>query len=436
MGAPRVNKYTSAVAAESPSVSTGRATRIRYRVLGLTFLMSFLMYMERGAIGAAAPSIMREFKIDKITMGWSLSAFNWSYALFQVPGGWMADRFGSRLVLTWAIAWWAAFTAATGFSFNAMSLAVTRFLFGAGEAAAFPAGSRALVRWLPVPSRAFGQGFQHAGSRLGAALAPVIVAWLLATSGWRTVFYVLGGAGVIWAAVWYGYYRNDPATHPGVNEGEVELLADAQPNPSSATRNVPWSVILGSRDVWLLSFAYFCYGWVLWLYLAWFPTYLREARHFSALQSGLASLPLLAATITNVLGGLSSDKLTSRLGDLRRGRVIVSIFGFVVAALGLLPGVLMDSPVAALACLTIALGGLEMTVAVSWAICLDLGGPYSGSVASVMNTFGQIGGAISAAMVGYLATRMGWTSPFLLACVFCLLAAVAVSGIDPRRSVS
>jgi len=235
--------------------------------------------------------------------------------------------------------------------------------------------------------------------------------------------------------VWWFYYRNDPATHPGVNEAEVALLANAQPKPSTS-RTIPWGAILRSPDVWRLSFAYFCYGWVLWLYLQWFPTYLREARHFSAVQSGLASLPFLCATVTNVMGGLWSDKLTRRMGDLRRGRLIVSMCGFVIAALGLLPGVLMDSPVAAMICLTIALGGLELTVAVSWAICLDLGGPYSGSVASVMNTFGQLGGAISALAAGYLATRIGWTSPFLVACGFCLIAAVAVSTIDPRRSVA
>src|SRR5580658_3669240 len=175
-------------------IEVSRPTRVRYQVLGLTFLMAFLMYMERGAIGAAAPNIMREFRIDKITMGWSVSAFNWSYALFQVPGGWLADRFGARLVLAAAIAWWSAFTAGTGLSFNALSLAITRLLFGVGEAAAFPAGSRALARWLPVEQRAFGQGFQHSGSRLGAALAPAIVVSLMAVFGWRPVFFMFGVA--------------------------------------------------------------------------------------------------------------------------------------------------------------------------------------------------------------------------------------------------
>jgi MFS family permease len=415
--------------------TTSRPTRVRYRVLWLSFLMAFLMYMERGAIGAAAPSIMREFGINKITMGWSVSAFNWSYALFQVPGGWMADRFGSRIVLATAIAWWSAFTAATGLSFSAVSLAVTRFLFGAGEAAAFPAGSRALMRWLPVRQRAFGQGFQHSGARLGAALAPAIVVSLIAVSGWRPVFYIFGAAGLVWAAVWYSSYRNAPGEHPGTNAAEIELLPKGvSQTGSTVKRSVPWSRILRSRNLWYLSSVYFCYGFVIWLYLAWFPTYLREARHFTALKTGLASIPLLAATLTNITGGVLSDWLARRLGDLRRGRLIVSISGFIVAAVALLPGVLAGSPMVALAWLTIALGGLELTVAVSWAICLDIGGEYCGSVSSVMNTFGNLGGAISAVMVGYLATLFGWTSPFLMASVLCLFSALVVSLIDPRRS--
>src|SRR5262249_47916464 len=148
-----------------------------------------------------------EFGVNKITMGWAVSAFNWSYALFQVPGGWMADRFGPRLILALAMSWWAIFTAITGFTVNAISLAATRFLFGVGEAAAFPAGARSLVRWLPTRRRAFGQGFQHSGSRLGAALAPLLVVALMALSGWRPVFWIFGVAGVLWSFIWYAYYR-------------------------------------------------------------------------------------------------------------------------------------------------------------------------------------------------------------------------------------
>lgn len=411
------------------------ASRVRYEVLGMSFLMAFLMYMERGAIGAAAPSIMREFHVDKIAMGWAISAFSWSYALCQIPGGWMADRFGPRAVLAIAMAWWSIFTAATVLSFNAVSLAATRLLFGAGEAAAFPAGSRALVRWLPLKRRAFGQGFQHSGARFGAAVAPAVVVYLIAASGWRTVFYIFGAVGIAWALAWYGLYRNTPADHPRVDAAGLALLPVPQiPARSGWKRAVPWRRILRNRDLRRLSTVYFCYGFVLWLYLAWFPTYLKEARHFTGLKAGLASLPLLAATATNIAGGLLSDRFASQWGDLRRGRIIVSRSGFLIAAVALLPGVLASQPLAAVACLTVALAGLELTVAVSWAICIDIGGEFSGSVSSVMNTWGNLGGAISAVAVGYLATHFGWTSPFLLACGLCLLSACLVSGIDPRHS--
>ena len=196
----------------------------------------------------------------------------------------------------------------------------------------------------------------------------------------------------------------------------------------------PGAGILRDRNLRRLSTVYFCYGFVIWLYLAWFPTYLREARHFAGLKAGLASLPLFMATATNIAGGLLSDRFASRWGDLRRGRITVSRSGFLIAAVALLPGVLASHELAALACFTVALAGLELTVAVSWAICIDIGGEFSGSVSSVMNTWGNLGGAISAVAVGYLATHFGWTSPFLLASALCLLSAWLVSRIDPRRS--
>jgi MFS family permease len=346
----------------------------------------------------------------------------------------MADRFGPRAVLAVAMSWWSLFTAATALTFNTVSLAATRFLFGAGEAAAFPAGSRALVPWLPIQQRAFGQGFQHSGARLGAALAPVIVVSLIASSGWRTVFSIFGGVGIAWAIAWHASYRNSPAENPRVNASELALLTPPKPVRSGLRRAVPWRRILRSGNLWQLSTVYFCYGFVLWLYLAWFPTYLKEERHFAGLKTGLASMPLLAATATNIAGGLLSDKLASKWGNLRRGRIVVSRSGFLIAASALLPAVLASHEIPALACFTAALAGLELTVAVSWAMCIDIGGDFSGSVSSVMNTWGNLGGAISAVAVGYLATHFGWKSPFLLASLLCVLSAWLVSSTDPRRS--
>lgn len=413
------------------------ATRVRYRVLTLTFVTAFIMYIDRVCIGTAAPAIREEFGFDKVTMGWIFSAFSWGYALFQTPGGWAADKFGPRRILALSMAWWSIFTAATAGAVGALSMAAYRFLFGVGEAAAFPSASRSLVRWLPVSRRAFGQGFQHAGSRLGAAVTPPIVVTLIVYFGWRSVFYLFGVVGLVWAVIWYSYYRDFPEDHQGVNEQELEILKlSGFQGKRSQARAVPWSRILRSPNLWLLSLMYFCYGWILWMYLAWLPTYLVEERGFTQIKMGIAaSIPLLAATLTNALGGWFSDRLAQKTGDLRRGRLFVSTAGFTIAGIGLIPGAIAADAVTALGCLTFALAGLELTVAVSWAICLDIGGEFSGSVSAVMNTLGNLGGALSSIVVAYLATAFGWSVPFLLAAALSLTAALIATRIDPRRSV-
>jgi sugar phosphate permease len=413
-----------------PSV---RPTRVRYYVLGLSFIVGLIMFLDRACMGTASPMIMRDFGLDKITMGWSVATFNLTYSLFQIPGGWLADRFGSRIVLAVAIAWWSVFTAATGTAFNAVSLAVTRGLFGIGEAAAWPSASRALARWLPIHQRAFGQGFQHSGSRLGAAFAPTMVVFLIALSSWRAVFFLFGAAGILVAIAWYWYYRDFPQEHARVNKAELELLQSVARPHSKMRPAVPWGRILRSRDLLYLSLMYFCYGWVFWMYLQWLPTYLAEARHFAQFKMGIAtSIPLAAATVTSMAGGWISDRL-SAMGGLRRGRVVVSIAGFALAGVAILPGVLASDAAVSLACLTLAMAGLELTVGVSWAMCLDIAGDFSGSVTGVMNTVGNLGGAVSAVAIGYLATRFGWTVPFVISSTLCGVAAVLATRIDPTR---
>ncbi|MEO5950902.1 MAG: MFS transporter [Chloroflexia bacterium] len=416
-----------------------RPTNIRYRVLMLTFLVAFVMYMDRTCIGVATPTLMREFGINKIQMGWAASAFNAGYTLFQVPAGWMADRYGPRIILGVALAWWSVFTGATGLAYGLISFSLTRFLFGVGEAAAFPAASRAILPWLPATRCAFGQGFQHAGSRLGAAATPPIFVFLITHYGWRPAFFTLGIIGIVLAAVWVFYFRNTPEQHSQVNTEELTILRSAGQQSASANQkiSVPWRHILGSRDLWFLSSMYFCYGWVLWLYLNWIPTYLVEVRSFTQMEMGLAaSVPLLAAALTNIGGGTLSDRLVHGWGNLRRGRVVVSVCGFAVAAIGLLIAANAATAGGVLLFLTVALAGLELTVAGSWAMALDLGGIHSGSVSAVMNTLGNLGGTLSGICIGYLSTLYGWTWVFGIASAICLLAALLATQIDPTRSIT
>ncbi|MEJ7606148.1 MAG: MFS transporter [Bryobacteraceae bacterium] len=298
----------------------------------------------------------------------------------------------------------------------------------------FPASSRAIVRWLPAGNAHSVRAF-NIPARLGAAVTPPLVALLIALWGWRWMFAAFGLLGVVFAGFWYRYYRDFPRDHTSVNAAEMKLLEGASaPQQSGSLRAVPWRLILRSRDLWFLSCMYFCYGWVLWMYLNWYPTYLVEARGYTIMKMSFgASLPLLAATATNVAGGWISDQLARRLG-LKRGRMFVSVTGFAIAGIGLIPGVLTGSPAMSMAFMTIALAGLELTVPVSWAVSLDIGGEFSGSVSAVMNTLGATGGALSAVCIGYLATNLGWNWPFLTASVMCGLAAILASRIDPSRS--
>jgi MFS family permease len=341
-------------------------------------------------------------------------------------------------VLAAAMALWSFFTIATGLAFNVISLAIVRFLFGLSEAAAFPAASRALVRWLPSKERAFGQGFQHAGSRFGAAVTPAIVAYITIVTSWHWAFYIFGMVGVVWAVVWYRNYRNYPDEHAGVNAAELAILAESRSKlKSQAGLVVPWGPILRNRNIWFTGFMYFCYGFVIWFYLQWLPTYLADERGLKAMTRGLAaSTPLLAATFTNALGGWFSDKLARRLNDLRRGRLLVSIVGFVLAGVALLVSAFSQGMAASLFWLTLALAALELTVAVSWAICIDIGGDFSGSVSGVMNTLGNLGGAVATVSIGYMSTHLSWMFVIVTASLMCMVAAILATRIDPRSTLT
>ena len=414
-----------------------RPTRIRYVVLGLTIAAYMITYMDRVVIAAAVPVIQHEFGFSIVTMGWILGSFRWGYALFQVPGGWLGDRIGPRRALTLIVTWWSLFTSATALAWSAASMAVFRFLFGVGEAGAFPIATRSLSRWMLPAERGFAQGATHAGSRLGAALTPPIVVWLIVAHGWRAPFLTFGVLGLVWAAVWFLYYRDTPEEHRSVNAAELDLIHSSMGGPRSATaKSVPWRKILSSSTLWTLSLMYFCYAYCISVYLDWFPKYLNDHRGFDLKQMGLyAGLPLLAGTVGDLLGGWLSDLWAKLSGDLKTARRGVAVFGFLLAAAGILPATFTSSPAASVWYTCVAVFGLEMTVGVAWAIPLDIGGDYAGSVSSIMNMCGNIGGAISPTLLAYLVSRYGWEVPFVLSAVLCLIAAALFLKIDATRRI-
>ena len=414
-----------------------RPTRVRHIVLALTVAAYMITYMDRVNIASTVPVIQKELGFSMVTVSWILSSFRWGYALFQIPGGWLGDRIGPRRALALIVTWWSVFTWATALSWNAASMVVFRFLFGVGEAGAFPIATRSLSRWMLPAERGFAQGVTHAGSRLGAALTPTIVVLLMIAYGWRVPFFAFGIVGLIWAAVWYWYYRDTPAEHSSVNFAERNQIETSLGGARSArTRTVPWRRILSSSTLWTLSLMYFCYAYCLSVYLDWFPKYLNDHRGFDLKHMGYyASAPLLAGTVGDLLGGWASDRWARRSGDLARARRAVAMAGFLMAAGAILPATFTTSPTASVWYTCLAVFGLEITVGVSWAIPLDIGGDYAGSVSSVMNSCGNIGGAISPVLLAYLVRFYGWNVPFVVASALCFAAALLFGRIDATRRI-
>ena len=414
-----------------------RPTHVRHVVLGLTVAAYLITYMDRVNIASAVPVIQREFGFSMVTVSWILGSFRWGYALFQIPGGWLGDRIGPRRALALIVTWWSIFTSATALAWSATSMAGFRFFFGVGEAGAFPIATRSLSRWILPSDRGFAQGLTHAGSRVGAALTPAIVVLLMASYGWRMPFFAFGAVGLLWAAVWYWYYRDTPAEHAAVNKAERDLLVSSIGGGRAAHgRTVPWRRILRSSTLWTLSLMYFCYAYCISVYLDWFPKYLHDHRGFDLKHMGIyASLPLFAGTGGALIGGWLSDHWAKRSGELKTARRSVAVAGFLLAAGAILPATFTASATVSVWYTCLAVFGLETTVGVSWAIPLDIGGDYAGSVSSVMNTCGNIGGAVSATVLGYLVQSYGWNVPFVVASALCVTAAALYGGIDATRKI-
>ena len=420
----------------APRIAGTRPTRVRHVVLWLTVAAYMITYMDRVVIGSAMPSIQKEFGFGFVTAGWILSSFRWGYALFQIPGGWLGDRIGPRRALTIIVTWWSIFTSLTSLCWSAGSMAVTRFLFGVGEAGAFPIATRSLSRWMLPSERGYAQGLTHAGSRLGAAVTPPLVVALIAYNGWRAPFLLFGTFGIGWAVVWFLYYRDVPSEHRSVNESELALIHSSVGKLPRTTKSVPWRSILACRTLWILSAMYFCYGYCLAVYLDWFPSYLKEHRGFNLKEMGMyAALPLFAGTLGDIAGGWLSDLWLKRTGNIRQARRVFGTAGFLLAAAAIIPATLTQGALTSVWFSCLAVFGLELTVGVSWAVPLDIGGDYAGSVSAVMNTWGNIGGAISPAVLGYVVRSFGWNEPFLVASVMCCIAAALYAKIDASQRI-
>ncbi|HZQ40058.1 MAG TPA: MFS transporter, partial [Rhizomicrobium sp.] len=363
----------------------------RHRLVAVTFTLTMLLYVDRIAISAGKTAVAQQFSLSDTQFGWVLSIFALGYALFQIPAGAFVDRFGPRLALTIIVGAWSFFTGMTGLAWSFASLLAFRLLFGLSEAGAFPACARVFYAWLPAGERGLAQGINLSGSRLGAAFALPLVAWLLLSIGWRFAFFSLALVGIFWAAGWHLWFRNSPEEHRAVSAGERAYIAANRGVIEKTAEPLPLNRLLALPNIWLLMGQYFASNFTFFFCLTWLFPYLQRAYHLEPLATGFYSAaPLIGGAVGNWLGGALVDRLY-RHGLGHRSRQIPAMIGFSLSVVAILASMLCSTPLPAVFCLTLAMLGSDMTVSASWAFSIDIGRGHSGAVSGAMNMAGNLG---------------------------------------------
>ncbi|MDQ2899309.1 MAG: MFS transporter [Acidobacteriota bacterium] len=394
----------------------------RNGVLILLVALAIITFLDRISISVAGPRIQRDLGIRPERWGWILGAFVLAYGIFEIPTGALGDRSGHKKVLTRIVLWWSAFTCFTGLATGFNVLLATRFLFGAGEAGAYPNIAGVMARWFPAKERARTQGFIWAASRFGGALSPLLVVPLQSIVGWRAAFAILGAVGLLWVLCWNALYRDAPDVPP-----EAALVARV---------SVPWRELAHSSQLRLILAMYFCQAFGSWFYFGWFPVYLVKGAGFTEAQMGIFSaLPFLLGATGSLAGGFLSDRLASRLG-LKNGRRLVGCVGLAASALLLVGMTLTRNRTAIVVLSSLGFGVADLMLPAAWAICLDIGGRHSGVVTGSMNTAGQLGGFLCAVLFGYVVKATGnYSAPVWMVAGMVMAGAILFSRIDATRTL-
>ncbi len=410
-----------AVPPPSTNLASGPApSRTRWKILALLTLISIITYVDRVNISVAARQMMPALGLTQMQMGYVFSAFVLGYALFQIPGGWLGDRWGTRLVLAGAVVWWSVFTALTAVAGTLPtaawlgilgSLILIRFLIGVGEAAALPNFNRAVANWFPLRERGLGMGVSIGGIGIGSAITPPLVAWMMVNLGWQSTFYAAGLAGVLIAGLWGWYATDRPEQHHGVTHAE---LVHIQGESAGATPSlllvepVPWRAFARTPSVWWIVLSYTALGYVAYVYMSWFYLYLVNERGFGVLRGAFfASGPFLAMTVLCPLGGWVTDRVAAALG-VNAGRSWVGGAGMLLSGVCIVAGTQIAEPYTAITLLSLGAGFLYFTVGAFWASTIDLAPRHAGTLSGIMNTGANVGGTISPTLTPWLAEHFGW----------------------------
>lgn len=402
-------------------------------VLFMVCLMYALTYIDRINVNTAGPVFQKDLHLNTYQLGWVFSAFGWAYLCLQVSGGWLSDRFGARRALAVCGIIWAGATIMTGLVGSFAAMLVARVILGLGEGATFPTATRALSDWFPPDKRGFSQGLTHAFARLGNFFTPPMVAWLIKVSSWRMSFMVLGGVSLVWTIVWWFYFRDNPAEHPGITQQELAQLPDYMARKEKRKEPVPWGAL--TRRMWPVTVVYFCYGWTLWLYLTWLPSFFLHGYKLNLKNSALFSSGVfLAGVIGDTLGGIVSDRVYKRTGNSNKARRDLVILGFVLSLLFMIPVLRSHNLNLVAVCLSAAFFFAEFTIGPFWAMPMDIAPRYSGSASGLMNVGSALAAAVSPLVAGYVIQKTGnWNLPFLGSIGLLLFGAIFAYWMKPNE---
>lgn len=412
--------------------------KYRYRILGFLFFASVITYIDRVCISVAGDAIKEDLGLSITQWGWVLGAFVLSYGLFEIPAGAMGDRWGPRRVLTRIVAWWSVFTALTGMVQGFKQLVIVRFLFGMGEAGAFPNFSATISRWFPVHERARAQSVVWMASRVGGALAPVIVIPIQQAFGWRVSFYVFGVVGIIWAILWFIWFRDKPEEKAGITQEEIREIEEGKGEGASShsVKGTPWKQIFGKANMWWIMLMYHANAWCGFFYLTWMYIFLVNGRGFTPGELiAMSWLPFVFGAVANLAGGFASDYLVKRIG-LRWGRRLLGFGGLGMATVFLTLTIFTEGKVMTIVFLALAYGFSDFALPVAWAVCLDVGSRNAGVVTGAMNMAAQVGSFLTTVLFGYIVVWFdSYNAPLVPIAVMSLIGTLAWLKIDPTRKL-
>jgi MFS family permease len=401
-------------------------------VLLMLCLMYALTYIDRINVATAGPVFQKEFHLSGPQLGGVISAFGWAYLALQVWGGWLSDRFGARLTLTACAVIWAGATILMGLAHSLTALILCRVLLGMGEGATFPTATRALADWFPAEKRGFAQGITHAFARLGGFVTPPLVAWIIVLASWRMSFIVVGGVSLIWALVWWFYFRDDPATHRGIMQQDLAFLPSYTAKKDRKKDPVPWWPLI--KRMAPVTLVYFCYGWTLWLYLTFLPSFFLNGYKLNLKNSALFSSGVfLAGVIGDTVGGLVSDRILIKTGDRNKARRNLVIAGFLLSLVFMIPVLRSHNLTIVALCLSAAFFFAEFTIGPFWAMPMDIAPRFAGSASGLMNIGSALAAAVSPMVAFYVSRTNNWDLPFLGSIGLLLFGAIMAYWMKPNE---